>query len=57
MTAITQLTRFKSDKTEEMVKNARAAKIIFEKHGAERTTAPCAFTATHGTIASRSAAC
>jgi hypothetical protein len=35
MTAITQLTRFKSDKTEEMVKNARAAKIIFEKHGAE----------------------
>ena len=35
MTAITQMTRFKSDKTEEMVKNARAAKIIFEKHGAE----------------------
>ena len=35
MAAITQMTRFKSDKTEEMVKNARAAKIIFEKHGAE----------------------
>jgi uncharacterized protein (DUF1330 family) len=35
MTAITQMTRFKSDKTEEMVKTARAAKIIFEKHGAE----------------------
>jgi hypothetical protein len=35
MTAITQMTRFKSDKTDEMVKNARAAKIIFEKHGAE----------------------
>jgi hypothetical protein len=35
MTAITQMTRFKSNKTEEMVKNARAAKIIFEKHGAE----------------------
>jgi hypothetical protein len=35
MTAITQMTRFKSDKTEEMVKNAKNAKIIFEKHGAE----------------------
>ena len=35
MAAITQMTRFKSDKTEEMVKNARNAKIIFEKHGAE----------------------
>jgi len=34
MAAITQMTRFKSDKTEEMVKNARAAKVIFEKHGA-----------------------
>ena len=33
--AITQLTRFKSDKTEEIIKNARNAKAIFEKHGAE----------------------
>jgi len=33
--AITQMTRFKSDKTEEMIKNAKNAKTIFEKHGAE----------------------
>ena len=33
--AITQMTRFKSDKAEEMVKNAKNAKTIFEKHGAE----------------------
>jgi uncharacterized protein (DUF1330 family) len=33
--AITQLTRFKSDKVEEMIKNAKNAKTIFEKHGAE----------------------
>lgn len=33
--SITQLTRFKSDKAEEMVKNAKQAKTIFEKHGAE----------------------
>jgi hypothetical protein len=33
--AITQLTRFKSDKMEEMIKNAKNAKTIFEKHGAE----------------------
>jgi uncharacterized protein (DUF1330 family) len=33
--AITQMTRFKSDKTDEMVKNAKNAKKIFEKHGAE----------------------
>jgi hypothetical protein len=33
--AITQLTRFKSDKPEEMVKTAKQAKTIFEKHGAE----------------------
>ena len=33
--AITQMTRFKSDKTEEMIKNARNAKAILEKHGAE----------------------
>ena len=33
--AITQFTRFKSDKTEEMIKNAKNAKTIFEKHGAE----------------------
>jgi uncharacterized protein (DUF1330 family) len=33
--AITQMTRFKSDKTAEMVKNAKQAKAIFEKHGAE----------------------
>ena len=29
------MTRFKSDKTEEMIKNAKNAKTIFEKHGAE----------------------
>jgi uncharacterized protein (DUF1330 family) len=33
--AITQFTRFKSDKAEEMVKNAEQAKTLFEKHGAE----------------------
>ena len=33
--AISQLTRFKSDKAEEMVKNAKQAKTLFEKHGAE----------------------
>jgi len=33
--AITQFTRFKSDKAEEMVKTAKQAKTIFEKHGAE----------------------
>ena len=33
--AIAQFTRFKSDKPEEMVKAARQAKAIFEKHGAE----------------------
>ena len=33
--AITSMTRFKSDKTEEMVKNAKQAKKIVEKHGAE----------------------
>jgi hypothetical protein len=33
--AITQFTRFKSDKPEEMVKTAKQAKTIFEKHGAE----------------------
>jgi hypothetical protein len=33
--AITQLTRFKSDKAEGMVKNAKQAKTLFEKHGAE----------------------
>lgn len=35
MPAITQFTRFKSDKSEEMVKTAKAAKAIFEKHGDE----------------------
>jgi hypothetical protein len=35
MSAIAQFTRFKSDKPEEMVKTAKAAKAIFEKHGAE----------------------
>lgn len=35
MSAITQFTRFKSDKSEEMVKTAKAAKAIFEKHGVE----------------------
>jgi hypothetical protein len=33
--AITQFTRFKSDKHEEMIKTAKQAKAIFEKHGAE----------------------
>jgi hypothetical protein len=33
--AIVQFTRFKSDKPEEMVKTAKQAKAIFEKHGAE----------------------
>ena len=33
--SITQFARFKSDKTEEMIKNAKNAKTIFEKHGAE----------------------
>jgi uncharacterized protein (DUF1330 family) len=33
--AISQFTRFKSDKAEEMVKNAKQAKTLFEKHGAE----------------------
>jgi hypothetical protein len=33
--AIVQFTRFKSDKAEEMVKTAKEAKTIFEKHGAE----------------------
>jgi hypothetical protein len=33
--SITQFTRFKSDKAEEMIKNAKQAKAIFEKHGAE----------------------
>ncbi len=33
--AITSLTRFKSDKAEEMVKTAKQAKTIVEKHGAE----------------------
>ena len=31
--AIVQFTRFKSDKPEEMVKTAKQAKAIFEKHG------------------------
>lgn len=33
--AITSMTRFKSDKAEEMVKTAKQAKAIVEKHGAE----------------------
>lgn len=33
--AIVQFTRFKSDKPEEMIKAAKQAKAIFEKHGAE----------------------
>ncbi len=33
--SILQLTRFKCDKAEEMVKTAKQAKTIFEKHGAE----------------------
>jgi hypothetical protein len=35
MPTITQFTRFKSNNTEEMIKTARQAKAIFEKHGAE----------------------
>jgi hypothetical protein len=33
--AIVQFTRFKTDKPEEMIKTAKQAKAIFEKHGAE----------------------
>ncbi|WP_426406658.1 hypothetical protein [Bradyrhizobium ganzhouense] len=33
--SITQFTRFKSDKSEEMIKTAKEAKAIFERHGAE----------------------
>jgi Domain of unknown function (DUF1330) len=33
--AITQLTRFKSDKPDEMAKLGKQAKTLFEKHGAE----------------------
>jgi hypothetical protein len=33
--SIVQFTRFKSDKAEDMVKTAKQAKTIFEKHGAE----------------------
>jgi hypothetical protein len=33
--SITQLTRFKSDNAEEMLKTAKQAKKLFEKHGAE----------------------
>jgi hypothetical protein len=33
--SITQFTRFKSDKAEEMIKTAKQAKTIFEKNGAE----------------------
>ena len=35
MPTITSFTRFKSNKAEEMVKAAKQAKAIFEKHGAE----------------------
>ena len=35
MPTVTSFTRFKSDKAEEMVKNAKEAKKIVEKHGAE----------------------
>jgi hypothetical protein len=35
MPTITSFTRFKSNKTEEMVKAAKQGKAIFEKHGAE----------------------
>lgn len=33
--AVVQLTRFKSDNHDEMVKTAKQAKVIFERHGAE----------------------
>ena len=32
--AIVQFARFKTDKPEEMIKTAKQAKAIFEKHGA-----------------------
>jgi hypothetical protein len=35
MSSITQLTRFKSDDPDEMIKAAKKAKPLFEKHGAE----------------------
>jgi hypothetical protein len=35
MSAITQLTRYKSSNHDEMVKAARQAKVIYERHGAE----------------------
>ena len=35
MPTVTSFTRLKSDTTEEMVKNAKEAKKIVEKHGAE----------------------
>lgn len=33
--AIMQLTRFKTDNAEEMIKAVKQAKVLFEKHGAE----------------------
>lgn len=33
--SIVQFTRFKSDDAEQVIKNAKVAKQIFEKHGAE----------------------
>jgi hypothetical protein len=33
--SITQLTRFKSSNSEEMIKAGKQAKTLFEKHGAE----------------------
>jgi hypothetical protein len=35
MPTIAQFTRFKSNNAEEMIKTAKLAKAIFEKHGAE----------------------
>jgi uncharacterized protein (DUF1330 family) len=35
MPTVTSFTRIKSDKVEEMIKNAKEAKKIVEKHGAE----------------------
>jgi hypothetical protein len=33
--AVTQMTRFKNDKADEMIKKATNAKALFEKRGAE----------------------
>jgi hypothetical protein len=49
--SITQFTRFKSDKAEEMIKTAKQAKTIFEKNGAEFVPV------SHGGVGRRVASC